>query len=35
LTEQQQKKVEQIHHNGEQVISLLDKQLLMAKIEDR
>ena len=35
LTEQQQKKVEQIHHNGEQVISLLDKQLLMAKTEDR
>ena len=35
LTEQQQKKVEQIHHNGEQVISLLDSQLLMAKIEDR
>ena len=35
LTEQQQKKVEQIHHNGEQVISLLDKQLLRAKTEDR
>lgn len=34
LTEKQQEKVEQIHQNGQQIISLIDTQLLMAKSED-
>jgi signal transduction histidine kinase len=33
LTEKQQQKVDQIYRNGQQAISLIDNQLVMAKIE--